>query len=151
MVPVCPQLYVTVYFILHTSLSCIRIIKKAPVKLDRCHWLSQSGMASPYRGATHATAISITYNNLYVKWKFTSHCTTCTTTFGANAKTAPHPLIYIPASKVFVRVLKLYFMLFTAKIRLFHLYYIKNCELRLFRQKRWKKLFNWCNRCKTHR
>jgi len=29
-------------------------------------------------------------------------------------------------------------MLFTAKIRLFHLYYIKNCELRLFRQKRRK-------------
>ena len=29
-------------------------------------------------------------------------------------------------------------MLFTAKIRLFYLYYIKNCELRLFQQKRRK-------------
>ena len=61
-----------------------------------------------------------------------SLCTTCTTAFGANAKTAPHPLIYIPASKVFVRVLKLYFMLFTAKIRLFYLYYIKIFEPLIF-------------------
>lgn len=37
-------------------------------------------------------------------------------------------------------VLKLYFMLFTAKIRLFYLYYIKIYEPLIFQQKRLKKV-----------